>query len=129
MIAILPPLKEVYKNWIEAVTNLVGDNYSMDASQTPSKLPYARLQYMGGTLLDGDLEGDEAANTITFQVDSFATGTKALSKVYAIDNVSHQAMVNMHFRRTYQGETPNSDNSIKRITSRYTRIYTGDLNG
>lgn len=128
-IALTPPIEKVYAKWAKAVSAIVGDNYSMDASKTPGKYPYARMQFLGGVQANGDLEGDEASNTITFQIDSFVTGNKALTKVYELDNVSHEAMVNMYFRRTYQGETPNSDESIKRITSRYTRILTSDLFG
>lgn len=128
-IALTPPIEKVYTKWANAVSTIVGNNYSMDVSKTPGTYPYARMQCLGSVLNNGDLEGDEASNTITFQIDSFATGNKALSKVYELDNASHEAMVNMYFRRTYQGETPNSDESIKRITSRYTRIITSDLFG
>lgn len=67
------------------------------------------------------------ATTASFQVDSFA-GFKSLSIVYDIDNASHEAMVSMGFRRTYgPEEQSNIDNSIKRIVSRYSRVYTGTL--
>lgn len=128
-IALTPPIEKVYMKWAKAVSTIVGNNYSMDASKTPGKYPYARMQCIGSVLTNGDLEGDEASNTITFQIDSFATGNKALTKVYELDSISHEAMVNMYFRRTYQGETPNSDGTIKRVTSRYTRIITGDFFG
>ena len=95
-----------------------------------NKTKYARIFMMGNPTRDGDLEGDECSTIPAFQVDSFAKGTKALSEVYAIDDVSHRAMVGMGFRRSYGPELiENSDSTIKRVVSRYSRVYTGQLLG
>ena len=72
--------------------------------------------------------GDECATTPSFQSESYATGSKASSKAYEIDDASHKAMVGMGFRRIYGPvRQNNADNSIKRVVSRYSRIYTGTL--
>lgn len=125
------PVEKVFKRWSEeAAKPICGKNYSMDMSKIPATFPYTRMMYMGGTTTQGDLEGDECATNISFQVESFAKGTKALSEVYAIDDVSHKAMVSMGFRRSYGPELlENSDNRIKRVVSRYSRVYTGQLLG
>lgn len=48
--------------------------------------------------------------------------------MYQIDDASHKAMVSMGFQRTYGPEQQqNADNSIKRVISRYSRVYTGEL--
>lgn len=102
----------------------------MDESQTiaSSKKTYARLFLLGNPLTRGNLAGDECATTPSFQAESYASGTKASSKAYEIDEVSHKAMVDMGFRRTYGPvKQNNADNSIKRVVSRYSRIYTGQL--
>ena len=92
------------------------------------KKKYARIFLLGNPTINGDLEGDECATTASFQVDSFAAGFKSLSAVYDIDNASHEAMIAMGFRRTYGPEEQNNiDNSIKRIVSRYSRVYMGEL--
>lgn len=118
------PRTTIYSKWRTAVEPVVGkNNTSMDNSQIASKFPYAKLSLLGLPTTSSDLEGDECAVTPTVQIDIFTNGTKALSKAYDIDAVSHEAMVNMRFRRTYGPElTPNADDSIKRLVSRYSRV-------
>ena len=116
------PALEVFKKWSEKVKNVVGE------SVAPGKKKYARIFLLGNPTINGDLEGNECATTASFQVDSFAAGFKSLSAVYDIDNASHEAMISMGFRRTYGPEEQNNiDNSIKRIVSRYSRVYMGEL--
>lgn len=129
--AIKNPVSDVFERWSKAIAPVVGKgNYSMDKSQTiaSTKKAYARLLMLGNPTTRSDLGGDECATTPSFQTESYATGTKALSKVYDIDSASHGAMVDMGFRRTYGPETQNNaEDSIKRVVSRYSRIYTGQL--
>ena len=107
------PVSEVFSRWSKDIQPTVGKgNFSMEKSQTiaSGKTKYARLFIL------------------SFQTESYASGTKALSTAYEIDSKSHQAMVSMGFRRTYgPEEVANSEKSFKRIISRYSRIYTGQL--
>lgn len=121
------PSLEVYEKWSKAIEKLVGKgNHSMDNSTLIARAPYAQLKYMGGPINSGTLEGDEGSTLISFQAESFADGQKALKRVYQIDEVSHQAMVGMGFRRTYGPElVENADKNIRRCVSRYSMIYTG----
>lgn len=125
------PISEVFKRWSKAVEPVVGKgNYSMDKSQTiaSTKKAYARLLMLGNPTVNSDLEGDECATMLSFQAESYASGTKDLSKVYEIDGASHKAMISMGFRRAYGPELlNNAEGSIKRVVSRYSRIYTGQL--
>ena len=125
------PVLEVFSRWGAAVSKITGaDNYSMDGSETNAsgKKAYAQLYMLGNPTLRSDLEGNECATTPSFQVDSFASGTKPLTKVYKIDDASHKAMVDMGYRRTYGPELmENADGSIKRVVSRYSRVYAGKL--
>ena len=125
------PVSDVFERWSKEIELIVGKgNYSMDKSQTiaSTKKTYARLLMLGNPTANSDLEGDECATTPSFQVESYASGTKALSKAYEIDDVSHKAMVGMGFRRTYGPKTQNNaEDNIKRVVSRYSRIYTGTL--
>lgn len=127
------PVSKVYARWQEEIVKIVGKgNYSMSQSGTlaSNKTKYARIFMMGNPTRDGDLEGDECSTIPAFQVDSFAKGAKELTDVYAIDDVSHKAMVGAGFRRTYGPELiENSDSTIKRVVSRYSRVYTGQLLG
>lgn len=127
------PVSKVYSIWSAAIEKKVGrGNFSMSQSGTlaSNKTKYARIFMMGNPTRDGDLEGDECSTVPSFQVDSFAKGTKALSEVYDIDDVSHKAMVGMGFRRSYGPELiENADSTIKRVVSRYSRVYTGKLLG
>ncbi len=133
MITVDNPVSKVYAIWSKAIEKKVGrGNYSMSQSGTlaSNKTKYARIFMMGNPGNRWDLEGDECATIPSFQVDSFAKGTKALSEVYAIDDVSHKAMIGMGFRRSYGPELlENADSTIKRVVSRYSRIYAGQLLG
>lgn len=123
------PVLDVFTVWGAAMEPVVGSgNYSMEDSSTIYKTPYACLKMMGSSGARWDIEGDECATMPTFQVDSFASGQKALSKAYKIDEKSHEAMSSMGFRR-YEGPTerPNVDKRIKRVVSRYRMLYTGQL--
>lgn len=126
-----PPVLEVFERWRKAVEPIVGKgNFSMEKSQTiaSGKTKYARLSMMGNPTQSTSLEGHECATVLSFQTESYASGTKALSTAYEIESKSHQAMVSMGFRRTYgPEEVANSEKSFKRIISRYSRIYTGQL--
>lgn len=125
------PVNDVFQRWTKAIEPIIGKgNYSMDESQTiaSSKKKYARLFMLGNSMAKSDLEGNECATMPTFQVESYASGANSLSKAYEIDENSHKAMVGMGFRRIYGPEKQsNADNSIKRVVSRYSRIYTGTL--
>ena len=125
------PVSDVFERWKATIEPVVGKgSFSNDESQTvaSNKRVYARLFLLGNPTSRGNLEGDECATTPSFQSESYATGSKASSKVYEIDDASHKAMVGMGFRRIYGPvRQNNADNSIKRVVSRYSRIYTGTL--
>lgn len=124
-----PLVWEVFSIWGTAIEPVVGKgNYSMENSSIIVRTPYATLFQMSNPGAVWDLEGDECATTPSYQVDCFASGQKALTKAYEIDEESHKAMTSMGFRRTY-GPTvmSNIDSRIKRVTSRYIRLYTGQI--
>nr|DAI90935.1 MAG TPA: hypothetical protein [Caudoviricetes sp.] len=128
---IYPPVEEALLRWSKIVGAFVGKgNYSMEKSQTiaKDKKKYARLFLMGNPTQSSSLDGSECATVLSFQTESYASGVKALSTAYEIDSKSHEAMISMGFRRTYgPEEVANSEKSFKRIISRYSRIYTGQL--
>lgn len=81
------PVSKVYSIWSAEIEKKVGrGNFSMSQSGTlaSNKTKYARIFMMGNPGNAWDLEGDECATMTSFQVDSFAKGTKALSEVYDI---------------------------------------------
>lgn len=122
---ILEIINTVYARWCEAISQTaVKDNYSMENSTVVAQIPAATLYFTGLPTTDSDLEGNEASVTPTAQVDIYTKGQRALSQAYEIDNVSHETLVrNFGFRRSYGPELIQStDPSIKRLTSRYTRV-------
>lgn len=125
------PVVDVFTRWGKEVSKITGqDNYSMDGSETNAsgKKAYAQLYMLGNPATRGDLEGNESATMPTFQSVCFTSGNGALTRVYELDDVSHNAMVNMGFRRTYGPELfISNDSGIKKLVSRYSRIYTGTL--
>lgn len=127
------PVSDVFERWGAEIQKVVGaGNYSMEDSGTlaSGKTKYATLIMLGNPTNSGTLEGDEISTIPSFQVDSYAKGTKALSTAYAIDDASHKAMASAGFRRIYGPEPiTNSDSRIKRVVSRYSRVYTGYLLG
>lgn len=122
---VLEIINTVYAAWSEAISKTaVKDNYSMENSTVVAQLPGATLYFTGLTTTDSDLEGNEASVTPTAQVDIYTKGQRALSQAYEIDDVSHETLVKKFgFRRSYGPELIQStDPSIKRLTSRYTRL-------
>ena len=121
---ILELINTVFARWGEAISQTaVKDNYSMENSTVVNSLPYATLFFNGIPGNTWDLEGDELAVIPTLQVDIYTKGQRALTEAYSIDELSHSSLVGMRFRRSYGPELIQStDPSIKRLTSRYTRV-------
>ena len=122
---ILELINTVFARWGEAISQTaVKDNYSMENSTVVNSLPYATLFFNGIPGNTWDLEGDELAVIPTLQVDIYTKGQRALTEAYSIDELSHSSLVGMRFRRSYGPELIQStDPSIKRLTSRYTRLF------
>ena len=131
LITVDNPAVKVFERWRAKIkeSTKVGENVSMDVSRVPSSFPYIRMSYLGGVQARGDLDGNECATTISFQIESFASGQKRLTDVYALDDASHKIMIEMGFRRTYNGQVENIDEGIARVISRYSRLYAGKLLG
>ena len=123
------PTEKVFEIWKSKMEKVV-DGLSMEASEKVyNGKSYARLLYLGSTIAGSDLEGDECAVKIDFQTECFCSGYKSLTAVYKIDETSRKAMVDMGFRCTYQNSVENIDETIKRVVSRYSMLYTGQLLG
>ena len=115
----------IYAAWGKSISKTaVKDNYSMENSTVVAQIPAATLYFTGLPTTDSDLEGNEASVTPTVQVDIYTKGQRALSQAYEIDEVSHGVLNGVYgFRRSYGPELIQStDPSIKRLTSRYTRL-------
>lgn len=116
-------INTIFSKWGEAVCQKVGTNYFMENSTTVAKLPAATLYFQGLPTSASDLEGNESSVMPTVQVDIYTKGQRALTEAYSIDELSHSALVGMRFRRSYGPELIQSTNpSIKRLTSRYSRV-------
>ena len=122
---VLEIINTIYAAWGKAISKTaVKDNYSMENSTVVAELPAATLYFTGLPTTDSDLEGNEASVTPTAQVDVYTKGQRALTQAYEIDAVSHSVLNGIYgFRRSYGPELIQStDLSIKRLTSRYTRL-------
>lgn len=122
---VLEIINTIYAAWVKSISKTdVKNNYSMENSTVVAQIPAATLYFTGLPTTDSDLEGNEASVTPTVQVDIYTKGQRALSQAYEIDNVSHETLVKRFgFRRSYGPELIQStDPSIKRLTSRYTRL-------
>lgn len=123
MLTVQSIIEQTYEKWSEAISEKVGDNYSMENSETVSSLPYCSLYFLGVNGNTYDLDGAEGTVIPTLQVDIYTTGQKALSQAYEIDNVSHETLVRMGYRRTTGPELVQAtDQSIKRLVNRYSRV-------
>ena len=114
----------IYAAWVKSISKTdVKNNYSMENSTVVAQIPAATLYFTGLPTTDSDLEGNESSVMPTVQVDIYTKGQRALTEAYSIDELSHSALVGMRFRRSYGPELIQStDPSIKRLTSRYTRV-------
>lgn len=123
MLTVKTIVDSTFSAWGKAVSAEVGDNYSMENSATVSKLPYASMYFQGIPTSGSTLEGGEAAVTPSVQIDIYTNGQRALTKAYEIDEVSHAALLSIGYTRSYGPELiQNVDPSIKRLTSRYSRL-------
>lgn len=122
---ILEIINTVFARWGEAISKTaVKDNYSMENSTTVAQIPAATLFFNGIPGNTWDLEGDESTVIPTLQVDIYTKGQRALTQAYEIDAVSHETLTRMGFRRVTGAELIQStDPSIKRLISRYTRVW------
>ena len=124
MLTVKSIVENTYAKWGEAISAEVGDNYSMDDSSTVSKFPYSSLYFLGLPTDTATLEGDEGTVLATLQVSVYTTGQRALTQAYEIDEVSHETLVRMGYRRNYGPELGQStDPSIKHLISRYARVW------
>lgn len=124
MLTVKSIIETTYEKWSNAVKEKVGNNYSMDDSSTVSKFPYGSLYFLGLPTDTATLEGDEGTVLATLQVSVYTTGQRALTQSYEIDEVSHEALVHMGYRRNYGPELNQAtDPSIKRLVSRYQRVW------
>ena len=121
---ILEIINTVFVRWGEAISQTsVKDNYSMENSTIVNSLPYATLFFNGIPGNTWDLEGDESTVIPTLQVDIYTKGQRALTQAYEIDAISHENLTGMGFRRVTGAELIQyTDPSIKRLTSRYSRV-------
>ena len=122
---VLEIINTIYAAWGKAISKTsVKDNYSMENSTVVAQIPAATLYFTGLPTTDSDLEGNEASVTPTVQVDIYTKGQRALTQAYEIDAVSHSVLNGIYgFKRYYGPELIQStDPSIKRLTSRYTRL-------
>lgn len=121
---ILEIINTVFSRWGEAISQTaVKDNYSMENSTTVAQLPASTLFFNGIPGNTWDLEGDESTVIPTAQIDIYTEGQRALTQAYEIDAVSHETLTRMGFRRATGPELIQStDPSIKRLTSRYSRV-------
>ena len=123
MLTVKSIVDTTYEKWTKEISKKVGDNYSMENSGTVSKFPYCSLYFLGLPTNTATLEGDESTVLPTAQVDIYTNGQRALTKAYEIDEVSHETLVRMGYRRNYGPElSQNTDPSIKRLVSRYSRV-------
>lgn len=125
------PVNDVCEYWQKIMSAHIGqNNVSVEPTSTIAndKNEYARIAMLGNPTRERDLEGNELATSITFQCELYAGGLKSLSRVYQLDEISHQIMTDMGFTRSYTRLTNNADERLKRVVSRY-RIqeYTGIL--
>lgn len=123
---VLELINNIFAKWGEAISETaVKTNYSMENSTVVAELPAATLFFQGLPTSDSDLMGTEASVTPTVQVDIYTKGQKALTQAYQIDEVSHSVLNGIYgFRRSYGPELIQStDPSIKRLVSRYTRLF------
>lgn len=119
-------INNIFAKWSETIKQTpVKDNYSMENSTVVAELPAATLYFQGMPTSDSDLIGAEASIAPTVQVDVYTKGQRALTQAYEIDEVSHSVLNGVYgFRRSYGPELIQStDPSIKRLTSRYTRLF------
>ena len=123
MLTIKTIIEITFDKWSKSIEPFVENNYSMENSAVVNKLPYASMYFIGIAGNSYDLEGKEGTVIPSVQIDIYTTGQNSTTKAYEIDEHSHNAMINMGYRRNEGPELiQNIDPSIKRLSSRYSRV-------
>lgn len=103
------------------------ENISLEKSAEIAKFPYIHFQLLGAPTSHSDLEGDECAVNISFQLDCYSN--VSASDAYRISEESHKVLkgILMCDRNFGPEFLKNADSAIRRVTSRYSRIFTGEF--
>ena len=127
--AIQNPISDIYERWVADVLPVVGEEgYSIGDSITANKAPYARIFVSGLYTINTDLRGNEVEQQIEIQSESYATGQTAVKDVYELDQVQRDSFISMGFRCVYGPVLmDNIDSRLRRLVTRYSRRYTGQL--
>ena len=123
------PSLEIFEIWSGIIDEYAGDgtaSFGTSSTIANDKKLFARLNTIGTPTRSKDLEGNETSTSVTVQVEYFST--VGLNKLYELDEIGHKALVDLGFTRQFGPEpVDNIDTSIKRLLSRYTLLYTGQL--
>lgn len=121
--AYLTIIQNVFAEWATALAYTdIGARTYMERPDEDIQFPCASLLPLPSNELGHDLDNASGGIDLSLQVDIFVRAETPLSKLYALNAVSHDALCGMGFRLTAQASPEMPQSGYKRLISRYSRV-------
>lgn len=120
-------LDDIYKAWrVYHLAHSPAKYFGMVYDSTNiAKFPYANLRLISRPKNGGDLEGNEASISLTFETEAYINTEKILT-LYKIDQASADFFAQLGFRRVGETQPIKVSNTVTKLQSRfYMATYTG----
>ena len=107
-----------WRNYIMRYTTTTRFGMVFDPTRQ-ADFPYANLRLIGRPTSGGDLEGDEASVTLTYEAEGYINNERYLD-LYGIDTASAKFFAELGFRRIGDSQVIKVSDTVTKITSRFT---------
>lgn len=117
-------VNEVYKHWRNYVMRYTPTlHFGMVYDPTrQAEFPYANLRLIGRPTNAGDLAGDEASISITYEAEGYINNEQYTS-LYNMDSASAKFFAELGFRRIGDSQVIKVSDTVTKITSRFTMAH------
>lgn len=108
---------KAWRNYVMGKTTTMHFGMIFDPTRQ-AEFPYANLKLIGRPKNAGDLEGDEASISLTFEAEAYINNEK-YTDLYRIDNASAKFFTELGFSRVGDSQPIKVSDTVTKITSRF----------
>ena len=109
---------KAWRNYIMRYTTTTHFGMVFDPTRQ-AEFPYANLRLLGRPKSGGDLEGDEASVTLTYETEAYINNER-YTDLYKIDTASAKFFAELGFGRIGDSQPIKVSDTVTKITSRFT---------
>lgn len=110
-----------WRNYLMRKTTTVHFGMIFDPTRQ-AEFPYANLKMIGRPKNAGDLEGDEASISLTFEAEGYINNEK-YTDLYKIDSASAKFFAELGFSRVGDSQPMKVSDTVTKITSRFSMSH------